>query len=93
MEDLEFREAYWDDRKARQAFKEFLVEIHGLDLSAWEQAGFWDEDYRPFTLFDAAGRVVSSVCVYSVEMLVHGESCRAAQISGVGTLPDRRRQG
>jgi len=90
---LHYREAYWDDRNARQAFKEFLVQIHGLDLSAWEQAGMWDDHYRPFTYFDDAGRVVSSVCVYSLEMLVRGEPCRAAQISGVGTLADRRREG
>jgi GNAT superfamily N-acetyltransferase len=90
---LTFRQAYWDDRPARRAFQRFLIEIHGLDLAAWEAAGAWDDRYRPFSYFDASGRVVASVCVYSLEMVVRGCRCRAAQIAGVGTVVERRRQG
>jgi GNAT superfamily N-acetyltransferase len=93
MNELVFREAYWADPAARRAFQRFLVEIHGLDLSGWESAGYWDESYRPFSYFDAEGRVVSSVCVYSLAMIVRGSPCRGAQISGVGTSAARRRQG
>jgi GNAT superfamily N-acetyltransferase len=90
---LAFREAYWDDVAARRAFQRFLIEIHGLDLGAWESAGFWDDNYRPFSYFDDANNVVSSVCAYSMDMVVSGSRRRAVQISGVGTLPERRRQG
>lgn len=93
MNELAFREAYWADPVARQAFQRFLAEIHGLDLSGWESAGYWDECYRPFSYFDPEGRVASSVCVYSLELIVQGSPCRAAQISGVGTSAARRRQG
>jgi GNAT superfamily N-acetyltransferase len=93
MSELEFREAYWSDPVARRAFQRFLIEIHGLDLGGWEAAGYWDDRYRPFSYFDRAGRVVSSVCVYSLELIVRGARCRAAQVSGVGTSPARRRQG
>lgn len=93
MNELVFREAYWTDPAARRAFQRFLVEIHDLDLSAWDSAGYWDDRYRPFSYFDGGGRVVSSVCVYSLEMVVRGSRCRAAQISGVGTSAARRRQG
>jgi GNAT superfamily N-acetyltransferase len=93
MNELVFREAYWADPVAQRAFQRFLVEIHGLDLSTWDSAGYWDERYRPFSYFDREGRVVSSVCVYSLEMIVQGSPCRAAQISGVGTSAARRRQG
>ena len=89
---LSLRTGYWDDLAARGAFKEFLVTIHGLDLSEWESAGYWDYDYRPFSFFDG-GQVVSSVCVYSLEAVIDGEPARVAQISGVGTLPDWRRKG
>jgi len=89
-----YRDGYWADLAARGAFKRFLVEVHGLDLSAWESAGYWDDDhYRAYSYFDAEGRVVSSVCVYSLKMVVGGSPCRGAQISGVGTLPEYRRQG
>ena len=87
------REAYWDDAAARKAFQIFVQEIHQLDFSAWEAAGHWDDNYRPFSLFDDDGRVISSVCVYSLDMIVNGTPVRAAQISGVGTDPAHRRQG
>jgi ribosomal protein S18 acetylase RimI-like enzyme len=90
---LRYREAYWADREARRAFQTFLRAIHDLDLVRWEAAGQWDDDYRPFSFFDDEGRVVSSVCLYSLEMVVQGSPCRAAQISGVGTLPAYRRRG
>ncbi|MCH7721187.1 MAG: GNAT family N-acetyltransferase [Planctomycetes bacterium] len=77
---------------ARGAFKEFLVTIHGLDLSEWESAGYWDYAYTPFSLFDG-DQVVSSVCVYSLQAVVDGEPARVAQFSGVGTLPAWRRKG
>ncbi|MFQ5489973.1 MAG: GNAT family N-acetyltransferase [Phycisphaerae bacterium] len=89
---LSLRTGYWDDTAARSAFKEFLVTIHGLDLSEWESAGCWDDAYRPFSFFDGQ-RVVSSVCVYSLEAVIDGKPARVAQISGVGTLPAWRRKG
>ena len=89
---LSLRTEYWDDLAARGAFKEFLFTIHGLDLSGWEAAGYWDYAYTPFSFFDGR-QVVSSVCVYSLEAVIDGEPARVAQISGVGTLPAWRRRG
>ena len=89
---LSLRTEYWDDLAARGAFKEFLLTIHGLDLSGWETAGYWDYAYTPFSLFDG-GRIVSSVCVYSLKAVINGEPAYVAQISGVGTLPAWRRKG
>lgn len=93
MLDLILRERYWTDGKARAAFKAFLRVIHGLDLQPWDDSGCWDERYTPFSLFDDAGQVVSSVCVYSMPALVAGRRTRVAQISGVGTLEPFRRRG
>ena len=90
---LEFRQDYWDDDSLKKAFIKFLVDIHGLDLSRWGRLGSWDvANYRPFSFF-ADGVAVSSLCVYSMDMTVQGERCRVAQFSGVGTLPEYRRQG
>ncbi|MCP4251572.1 MAG: GNAT family N-acetyltransferase [bacterium] len=89
---LLLRTEYWDDLAARTAFKEFLVTIHGLDLSEWEAAGYWDYAYTPFSFFDGE-TVVSNVCVYSLEAVINGQPARAAQLSGVGTLPPWRRRG
>ncbi len=89
---LSLRTEYWDDLAARGAFKEFLITIHGLDLSEWESAGYWDYAYTPFSFFDGE-QVVSNVCVYSLEAVINGAPARVAQISGVGTLPAWRRKG
>ena len=85
------RTAYWHDIAAREAFKDFIDEIHGVDFDEWD-SGYWDDDYRPYSYFEG-GRVVASVCIYTMPAIVHGESCRVAQVSGVGTLPEYRLKG
>ena len=90
---LEFRSGYWDDRHATDRFKEFLVEIHGLDLSLWEEKGYWDhENYIAFSLFEGE-RMVATTNLFSMQMLVEGRRLRLGQFSGVGTLPEFRRRG
>jgi len=91
-EGLRFRSHYWDDREAKEEFKTFLLAIHGLDLSLWERRGFWDDLYVPYSLFDGK-RIVSSVCLYTMEMVIGGKRRRLAQFSGVGTLFSHRRRG
>ncbi|HYD81148.1 MAG TPA: GNAT family N-acetyltransferase [Paucimonas sp.] len=90
--DLSFRTRYWDDLPAKQAFKDFILHIHGLDFTSWDAAGYWDDDYIPFTYF-AGGQVVASMCIYTMPAIVNGEPCKVAQVSGVGTLPEYRRMG
>jgi GNAT superfamily N-acetyltransferase len=88
---LTFRTAYWQDGAAREAFKKFIFAIHGVDFGEWDR-GYWDDDYRPYSYFEG-DRVVASMCVYTMPAVVHGERCRVAQVSGVGTVPEYRRQG
>lgn len=89
---MELRTAYWEDRDSREAFQRFILDIHNLDFNAWQEAGYWDDAYRPFSWFQD-GEVISSVCIYSLPAVVDGRRTRMAQISGVGTLPDYRRCG
>ena len=89
---LSYREGYWDSSDAKEAFMRYLLGVFGLDLHLWNNMGFWDNKYRPFSFFDN-DTVVSNVCVYSMDMVVQGISSRVAQISAVGTLPEYRRQG
>jgi len=90
--DLTLRTHYWDDPKARAAFKEFIFRIHGLDFTAWEAAGFWDDAYTPFSFFKGK-TVVASVCIYLLDFVIDGQRTRLAQVSGVGTLSEWRRKG
>jgi len=90
--DLEFRTEYWNDSKARGAFKSFILDIHNLDFNDWEVCGYWDPAYTPFSYF-INGHVISSVCVYLLDAVIHGRMTKLVQISGVGTHQDYRKQG
>ncbi len=89
---LDMHANYWDEQGRKQAFLDFIIRIHGLDLSLWDRLGYWDYDYQPYSYFQD-NRIVSSVCLYSMDMIVQGRRRRVGQISGVGTLPDFRRRG
>lgn len=89
---LSYREDYWDFLELKKQFISFLIQIHGLDLSLWDEMGFWDQKYRPFSYFDGDS-LVSSVCIYSMDMTIHGQKRLVAQVSAVGTLPEYRRRG
>jgi GNAT superfamily N-acetyltransferase len=86
------RTAYWHDLAARQAFKDFILQIHGVDFSAWDSAGYWDDDYSPYSYF-VGDRVVASLCIYTMPAVIRGAACTVAQVSGVGTLQEFRRKG
>ena len=86
------RTAYWHDLAARQAFREFILEIHRMDFGAWDSTGYWDDDYSPYSYF-VGDRVAASMCIYNMPARVNGKSCVVSQVSGVGTLPEFRRQG
>jgi GNAT superfamily N-acetyltransferase len=88
---LIFRTAYWHDRTAREAFKQFIREIHGVDFDAWDD-GYWDDDYRPYSYFEGE-RVAASMCIYTMPAIIHGERVQVAQVSGVGTLAAHRLKG
>ena len=86
------RIGYWADPAARKAFKDFILAIHNVDFDAWDRAGYWDDDYKPYSFF-AGDRVIASLCIYTMPAIVNGEACQVAQVSGVGTLPEFRRRG
>lgn len=89
---LTLQTEYWNNHNARSAFKEFILNVHGLDFSEWESAGYWDDAYTPFSFF-VGDKVIASVCLYLLNAIIDGRPTHVAQISGVGTLPEWRRKG
>lgn len=89
---LEFIENYWDDPELKSAFNKYLDRIFNFNLNKWNEMGYWDYNYRPFSFMDR-GRIVSNVCLYSMDMVVNGKRCRVAQISAVGTDIEYRQRG
>ena len=89
---IELKTEYWEDLDAREAFKTFILDIHGLDFTEWEARGYWDDAYTPFSYFKD-GQVIASVCIYLLDAIIAGRQTKLIQISGVGTHEDWRRQG
>lgn len=90
--ELTYRENYFDDLKLKNEFIRFLNLIHNLDLTRWDDSGYWDSNYYPFSFFDKK-KIVSNVSVYSIEMNIDGVKQKVAQISSVGTDPEYRKRG
>jgi len=93
LSDLTMREGYWHDARAKAAFCRLIRDTFGLDFSAWDTAGYWDDRYCPFTWFDRDGEAVSSVCLYTMNLVVDGRRQVAGQLSAVATRPVWRRRG
>ncbi len=89
---LTYRENYWQDIPLKNEFLRFLIHIHGLDLNLWDKAGYWDDNYHPFSYL-LNDTMISHVSVYSMDMIVAGKRRRVAQISSVGTHEDYRLKG
>lgn len=89
---MQYHTQYWKDKARLSAFKTLLYDIHQLDFTLLIESGFWDDNYVPFTFFND-GKAISNVCIYSIPCIVNGEQKQLAQVSGVGTLPEYRKQG
>ncbi|MCK5126591.1 MAG: GNAT family N-acetyltransferase [candidate division Zixibacteria bacterium] len=89
---LQYVHNYWDNSDLKSKFIEFLIHIHNLDLTLWDEAGLWDNNFRPFSYLDD-NRMISHVSVYSMDMKIQGKRTRVAQISSVGTHEDYRLKG
>jgi|WetSurMetagenome_2_1015567.scaffolds.fasta_scaffold172750_1 GNAT superfamily N-acetyltransferase len=90
---FKLRSDYWADANARAAFKDFIRQVFKFNIDPWDAAGYWDDDFRPFSLFADDGRIVASVCIYCMHMVVGGRATSVGQISSMGVLPELRRQG
>jgi GNAT superfamily N-acetyltransferase len=92
MDSLEYRFAFQDDPAGRRAANRNIIEVHGLDMTMWEERVGWDPDYVPFAFFDG-DTVVALTCLYVMDMIVRGQWRRVAQVSSVATLPEYRMRG
>ena len=89
---LVFKEDFWHEPALKEQFLDLTTGIHNLNLARWGELGYWDDAYRPFSVF-LGDQMISNVCVYSLDMMVAGQARRVAQISAVATRPVFRRQG
>jgi ribosomal protein S18 acetylase RimI-like enzyme len=89
---IEYRNRYFDDLKAKEAFERYAINIFGLDFSLWKAKGLWDPSYIPFSAFDG-DECIATICVYPSEMTIDNTPMQGAQLLTVGTRKEYRRQG
>lgn len=95
---LDLLTGYQEDRERRLAFNQLAMkvfghwfEMHNLSFETWYQAGYWNEKYIPYTLFEK-GIAIANVSVNILDFNVLGNTVSTIQIGTVMTHPDYRHQ-
>lgn len=87
--DYTFLTAYQNDAEYRIAFNNLVRKIFGLSFEEWYSAGYWNERYIPYTLFDKK-KAVANVSVNIMDFNSFGKQQRYIQIGTVLTDKDYR---
>ena len=90
--DYTFLIGYQREGQYRKALNDQVGKIFGLSFEDWYQAGYWNEKYTPYTLFDGE-QVVANISINIMDFNVLGEQKRYIQIGIFLTNDDYRGQG
>lgn len=81
--------AYQNENNYRAAFNILTQKVFGISFENWYQAGYWNENYIPYTLFDE-GKAIANVSVNVMDFNILGKQQRAIQIGTVLTDEEYR---
>lgn len=87
-----FLMGYRKEDQYRAAFNILSKNIFGLSFEEWFQAGYWNEKYIPYTLFDG-NNAVANASINIMDFNTFGEKKRYIQIGTVMTDPNYRNKG
>jgi len=79
-----FLRNYQNNNQYRAAFNKLAQKIFGISFEEWYQAGYWREEYIPYTLFDG-DQAVANISVNIMDFNTFGEKQRYIQIGTVMT--------
>ena len=83
---------YQKHKQYRDAFNKLAESIFPISFEEWFQAGYWNEKYIPYTLFDG-DKAVANISVNIMDFNVFGEQKRFIQIGTVMTDTNYRNKG
>ncbi len=86
-----FLAGYQKDNKRRTAFNNLAQKVFGLSFEGWYEAGYWNANYIPYTLFDEQ-KAVANVSVNIMDFNILGERHHYIQIGTVMTDEDYRKR-
>lgn len=80
------------DDVLRAEFDALAKQTFELSFEGWYQAGWWKENYKPYTLFEE-GKAAANVSVNPMKFKLDGEEKSAVQLGTVMTAPQYREKG
>jgi hypothetical protein len=91
MKDREytFLVGYQKDNRYRTAFNDLVKKVFGLSFEEWYRAGYWNEKYIPYTLFDGEN-AAANVSVNIMDFVSFGDQRRYIQLGTVLTHENYR---
>lgn len=75
---------YQQEEKYRAALNTLVTKIFGISFEAWYSAGYWNEKYIPYTLFDGE-QAVANVSLNIMDFITFGKQQRYIQLGTVMT--------
>lgn len=87
-----FLTRYQNQKQYRDAFNNLAESVFSISFEEWFQAGYWNEKYIPYTLFDV-DKAVANISVNIMDFIVFGEQKRFIQIGTVMTDANYRHKG
>ncbi|MBO4903599.1 MAG: GNAT family N-acetyltransferase [Lachnospiraceae bacterium] len=89
---MEIIKGYRDNEMLRGSLCDLANETFGIDLRSWYDAGFWRDDYIPYSVAEE-GRIVSNVSVSVCNIKLRSRVHHLAQLGTVMTGRDQRNKG
>lgn len=77
--EYEFLVGYQKEAKHRNALNALVKKIFGISFEDWYKAGYWNEKYIPYSLFDGE-KAIANVSVNIMDFIILGEKKRYIQI-------------
>ena len=87
-----FFKGYQKNDKLRVSFNELAEKTFPISFEVWYKAGYWNEKYIPYTLFDG-NKAIANISVNIMDFNVFGERKRYIQLGTVMTDENYRNKG
>lgn len=87
-----FFKGYQSNDNRRVAFNDLAEKTFPISFEVWFKAGYWNEKYIPYTLFDG-DKAIANVSVNIMDFNVFGERKRYIQLGTVMTDKNYRNKG
>ena len=89
---MEITADYRNNDKLRNSLCDLAKQTFGIDLTGWYDAGFWQDDYIPYSIAED-GEIISNVSVNVCNIKWRSRVYHLAQLGTVMTRKDKQQSG